>query len=135
MRGKLQELGCFSNVGINIDTSDTGAKDYTVTFQVGYSFDKNQLISVSSGSRVEEGYWVCEHHGGEQRGQPDDRCKVSQLVGEGGEAASRLHLRDQEKQQFQYFPFKTPERKDEEQPDGERVPVHRGVPWVRVQGA
>jgi len=34
VRGKLQELGCFSNVGINIDTSSTGAKDYTVTFQV-----------------------------------------------------------------------------------------------------
>ena len=35
VRGKLQDLGCFSNVGIHIDTSNTGHKDYTVTYQVG----------------------------------------------------------------------------------------------------
>ena len=35
VRGKLQDLGCFSNVGIHIDTSTTGHKDYTVTYQVG----------------------------------------------------------------------------------------------------
>lgn len=34
IRGRLQELGCFSRVGIHIDTSDTGAKDYVVTFNV-----------------------------------------------------------------------------------------------------
>jgi len=34
VRGKLQELGCFSKVGIHIDTSHTGAKDYVVTFDV-----------------------------------------------------------------------------------------------------
>ena len=34
VRGKLQDLGCFTNVGIHIDTSDTGSKDYTVTYQV-----------------------------------------------------------------------------------------------------
>jgi len=34
VRGKLQELGCFSNVGIHIDTSDTGARDYVVTYNV-----------------------------------------------------------------------------------------------------
>jgi len=34
VRGKLKDLGCFSDVGIHIDTSDTGDKDYTVTFQV-----------------------------------------------------------------------------------------------------
>merc|ERR1719187_2523137 len=34
VRGKLQELGCFSNVGIHIDASDTGYKDYEVTFKV-----------------------------------------------------------------------------------------------------
>jgi len=33
-RGRLQELGCFSNVGIHIDTSETGSKDYVVTFNV-----------------------------------------------------------------------------------------------------
>jgi len=33
-RGKLQELGCFSNVGIHIDTSDTGERDYVVTYHV-----------------------------------------------------------------------------------------------------
>ena len=37
VRGKLQDLGCFTNVGIHIDTSDTGSKDYTVTYQVGQS--------------------------------------------------------------------------------------------------
>ena len=35
VRGRLQELGCFSSVGIQIDTSDTGSRDYTVSFQVG----------------------------------------------------------------------------------------------------
>jgi len=34
VRGKLQELGCFSNVGIHIDASETGYKDYEVTFKV-----------------------------------------------------------------------------------------------------
>lgn len=34
VRGRLQELGCFSSVGIQIDTSDTGSRDYTVSFQV-----------------------------------------------------------------------------------------------------
>lgn len=34
VRGKLKDLGCFSDVGIHIDTSDSGEKDYTVTFQV-----------------------------------------------------------------------------------------------------
>jgi len=34
VRGKLQELGCFSKVGIHIDTSSTGVKDYVVTFDV-----------------------------------------------------------------------------------------------------
>ena len=34
VRGKLQDLGCFSNVGIHIDTSHTGEKDYSVTFEV-----------------------------------------------------------------------------------------------------
>ena len=34
VRGKLQDLGCFSNVGIHIDTSKTGEKDYSVTFEV-----------------------------------------------------------------------------------------------------
>lgn len=34
IRGRLQELGCFSKVGIHIDTSETGAKDYVVTFNV-----------------------------------------------------------------------------------------------------
>ncbi|XP_023342302.1 sorting and assembly machinery component 50 homolog A [Eurytemora carolleeae] len=34
VRGKLQELGCFSKVGIHIDTSQTGVKDYVVTFNV-----------------------------------------------------------------------------------------------------
>jgi len=34
VRGKLQELGCFSKVGIHIDTSKTGTKDYVVTFDV-----------------------------------------------------------------------------------------------------
>merc|ERR1719412_2953197 len=34
VRGKLQDLGGFTNVGIHIDTSDTGSKDYTVTYQV-----------------------------------------------------------------------------------------------------
>jgi len=33
-RGKLQELGCFSDVGIHIDTSDSGARDYVVTYHV-----------------------------------------------------------------------------------------------------
>ena len=34
VRGKLQDLGCFSSVGIHIDTSKTGDKDYSVTFEV-----------------------------------------------------------------------------------------------------
>jgi len=34
VRGKLQDLGCFSSVGIHIDTSKTGEKDYSVTFEV-----------------------------------------------------------------------------------------------------
>jgi len=34
VRNKLQELGCFSKVGIHIDTSQTGTKDYVVTFNV-----------------------------------------------------------------------------------------------------
>ena len=34
VRGKLEDLGCFSKVGIHIDTSNTGNKDYTVTYQV-----------------------------------------------------------------------------------------------------
>jgi outer membrane protein insertion porin family len=34
VRGKLQDLGCFSDVGIHIDTSESGLKDYKVTFQV-----------------------------------------------------------------------------------------------------
>lgn len=36
VRGKLQDLGCFSTVGIKIDTSDTtsGRRDYQVTFEV-----------------------------------------------------------------------------------------------------
>jgi len=34
VRGKLQELGCFSAVGIHVDTSDTGSKDYEITFKV-----------------------------------------------------------------------------------------------------
>ena len=34
VRGKLEDLGCFSKVGIHIDTSNTGHKDYTVTYQV-----------------------------------------------------------------------------------------------------
>ena len=34
VRGKLQDLGCFSNVAIHIDTSSTGIKDYVVTYQV-----------------------------------------------------------------------------------------------------
>ena len=34
VRGKLQDLGCFSSVGVHIDTSKTGEKDYSVTFQV-----------------------------------------------------------------------------------------------------
>jgi len=34
VRAKLQELGCFSKVGIHIDTSQTGSKDYIVTFNV-----------------------------------------------------------------------------------------------------
>ena len=33
VRGKLEDLGCFSKVGIHIDTSNTGNKDYTVTYQ------------------------------------------------------------------------------------------------------
>ena len=33
VRGKLEDLGCFSKVGIHIDTSSTGNKDYTVTYQ------------------------------------------------------------------------------------------------------
>ena len=36
VRGKLQDLGCFSNVGIVIDTSSSGQKDYVVTYQVGH---------------------------------------------------------------------------------------------------
>ena len=34
VRGKLEDLGCFSKVGIHIDTSTSGNKDYTVTYQV-----------------------------------------------------------------------------------------------------
>ena len=34
VRGKLEDLGCFSKVGIHIDTSNAGHKDYTVTYQV-----------------------------------------------------------------------------------------------------
>jgi len=34
VRGKLQELGCFTNIGIHIDTSRTGNKDYVVTYNV-----------------------------------------------------------------------------------------------------
>jgi len=34
VRGKLQELGCFNKVGIHIDTSQSGSKDYVVTFNV-----------------------------------------------------------------------------------------------------
>ena len=35
VRGKLQDLGCFSNVAIHIDTSSSGQKDYVVKYQVG----------------------------------------------------------------------------------------------------
>jgi len=34
VRGRLQELGCFSDVAINIDTSVSGPQDYEVTFEV-----------------------------------------------------------------------------------------------------
>jgi len=34
VRGKLQELGCFSDVGIHIDTHQSGARDYQVTYKV-----------------------------------------------------------------------------------------------------
>ena len=46
VRGKLQDLGCFTNVGIHIDTSDTGSKDYTVTYQVGQSILFDLLLFV-----------------------------------------------------------------------------------------
>ena len=38
VRGKLEDLGCFSKVGIHIDTSSTGNKDYTVTYQAIVNF-------------------------------------------------------------------------------------------------
>ena len=41
--GKLQDLGCFSNVGIHIDTSSTGNKDYVVTYEVCYSSYKRNF--------------------------------------------------------------------------------------------
>jgi len=34
VRSKLQDLGCFSDVGIHIDTMESGEKDYQVTFKV-----------------------------------------------------------------------------------------------------
>lgn len=34
VRSRLQELGCFSDVAINIDTSRSGQQDYEVTFEV-----------------------------------------------------------------------------------------------------
>ena len=46
VRGKLQDLGCFSNVAIHIDTSSTGIKDYVVTYQVKKEF-KSFTISKS----------------------------------------------------------------------------------------
>ena len=43
VRGKLQDLGCFSNVGIHIDTSKTGDQDYSVTFEVRIWWDETEL--------------------------------------------------------------------------------------------
>jgi len=34
VRGKLQELGCFSDIAISIDASDSGSQDYEVRFEV-----------------------------------------------------------------------------------------------------
>jgi len=54
VRGKLQDLGCFSNVGIHIDTSNTGHKDYTVTYQVEevkrYTGSVNTMVGNNEGS-------------------------------------------------------------------------------------
>ena len=69
VRGKLQDLGCFTNVGIHIDTSDTGSKDYTVTYQVGQSilfaavcYDCIHVLI--AGERGEKSDWFCQHPGG-----------------------------------------------------------------------
>ena len=72
VRGKLQDLGCFTNVGIHIDTSDTGSKDYTVTYQVGQSILFDLLLFVMivyihvliAGERGEKSDWFCQHPGG-----------------------------------------------------------------------
>jgi len=54
VRGKLEELGCFSKIGIHIDTSSTGAKDYVVTFDVEESKrvagSVNTLVGNNEGS-------------------------------------------------------------------------------------
>jgi len=54
VRGKLEELGCFSKIGIHIDTSNTGAKDYVVTFDVEESKrvvgSVNTLVGNNEGS-------------------------------------------------------------------------------------
>ena len=52
VRGKLQDLGCFKTVGIHIDTSDTGNKDYIITYQVYLHFfsrEESQLYISFSG--------------------------------------------------------------------------------------
>jgi len=48
VRGKLEDLGCFSKVGIHIDTSNTGNKDYTVTYQV----EENKRVTGSVNTMV-----------------------------------------------------------------------------------
>jgi len=54
VRGKLQDLGCFSNVGIHIDTSNSGSKDYVVTYEVDevrrYTGSVNTMVGNNEGS-------------------------------------------------------------------------------------
>ena len=60
-----KDLGCYSDVGIHIDTMESGDKDYQVTFKV-YRLSKSVWIIMTLvilGGRAEESTRKCEYYG------------------------------------------------------------------------